>query len=355
MSDAKPQRAGWGLGNVYSRRGRWYLRYSINGRQVREGIKIPVGADAAASEIKARQFLKRRQEEIAKGTFVPKQNRLMLDETLDAFLANSRLSGRRRVEGTASVLRHVRAFFKGYRAFEVTEEKLDAYVLHRQREDAAPASITRELAHLRAALKLAARRKQLASVPYFPTLKFDNRRTGFIEPQQFEALRAELPDELRDFATFLYLSAWRPKEVKTLTWGDVFLGQGEIRLRSENSKTHQLRTLPLFGELREVVEHRAAARRLDVPWVFARANGKPIGQISETWKAAAQRAGLGPMVAYACRYSGVRNLVRAGVPERVAMDWSGHKTRSVFDRYNVTSGEDLANAAELLNAYVSGQ
>ncbi len=88
----------------------------------------------------------------------------------------------------------------------------------------------------------------------------------------------------------------------------------------------------------------------DCPYVCHR-NGKPFYELLHGWYAACERVGITGKTFHDLRRTAVRNLVRAGVPETVAMRISGHKTRSVFDRYNVTSEEDLQQAANRLNQY----
>ena len=87
------------------------------------------------------------------------------------------------------------------------------------------------------------------------------------------------------------------------------------------------------------------------PWVV-HLKGQQVVSFDHGWTALMKRLSMPGVLFHDLRRTGLRNLVRAGVPETVAMKISGHKTRSVFDRYNITSEEDLKEAATRLDAYI---
>lgn len=66
--------------------------------------------------------------------------------------------------------------------------------------------------------------------------------------------------------------------------------------------------------------------------------------------AAAQEAGVNGKIPHDFRRTAVKNMVRAGIPERVALQLSGQKMRSIFARYHIVSDGDLKEAARKLDA-----
>jgi integrase len=87
-----------------------------------------------------------------------------------------------------------------------------------------------------------------------------------------------------------------------------------------------------------------------LPHLSGRHAGHPVADLRKTWGRACRKAGRPGILFHDLRRSAVRGLVAAGVSERVAMTITGHKTRSVFDRYNIVSEADLQQAAQKLAA-----
>jgi integrase len=180
-----------------------------------------------------------------------------------------------------------------------------------------------------------------------------------ISRRQMELLqlpRHLVAEPLRPAATFAYITGWRiDSEVLPLEWRQVDFGAGEVRLDPGKTKNGEGRTFPMTRDLREMLEQQRAItenlqRQLKIvcPRVFHR-SGRPIKSFRVAFRSACAEAGCPGRVLHDFRRTAVRNLVRAGIPERVAMQMTGHKTRSVFERYNIVSAGDLREAARRLD------
>ena len=217
--------------------------------------------------------------------------------------------------------------------------------------------INRELTVLKRSFNLGIQSGKLIVKPHVPLLKENNVRTGFFEREDFETVRRHMPEVLRPLITFFYVTGWRLSEVLTLKWHQVDFEAERVYLEAGTTKNDEARLFPFTDDLRDALgtqrQYTDEVQRCQdriCPWVFHR-EGKRVRSIRKAWAAACRRTGVPGRIIHDFRRTAVRNLVRAGVSESVAMKMTGHKTRAVFERYNIVSESDLEQAAERLNRF----
>ena len=116
-------------------------------------------------------------------------------------------------------------------------------------------------------------------------------------------------------------------------------------------------TVRVAGPSHETVPRRGAALNPPTFGVGATAAcfvgmASPCSAWRHALHDACRKAGVPHRLLHDCRRTAARNLIRAGVPERIAMLLTGHKTRAVFDRYNIVNERELLSAGERLAAYL---
>lgn len=231
-------------------------------------------------------------------------------------------------------------------------------IAHRQEQGASDGAINWELANLKRAFNLALRAEKITRKPYIPLLEENSTRQGFFEQAEYEAVLAKLPDHLRPVITFAYYTGWRIRsEVLSLTWQQVDFDSGTVRLDPGTTKNKEGRVIYMTRELRALLENQwqeHLAHYPDCPLVF-HDHGKQVFTFYKAWYKACWEAGLSGKIPHDFRRTAVRNMVRASIPERVAMQMSGHKTRSIFDRYHIVSDQDLREAARRLDTALTPQ
>ncbi len=192
-------------------------------------------------------------------------------------------------------------------------------------------------------------------------------RSGFFEHEDFLALRGVLPDYAKVAVTLAYHSGMRMGEVFSLEWKQVNLKEGKLYLKSQDTKTDTPRVLYLTGDLSRcliVWKQQCEKKWPNCPYICHR-GGIRLQSLKHSWRKACERVGLGQMVQvegtdrkiwkgkipHDLHRTAVCNMLRSGIPEKIAMTISGHKTRSVFDRYNIVNETDLAKAAQSMSEY----
>ena len=279
-----------------------------------------------------------------------------LGDLSDAYLQDYQVRQFRSQSTARGRTAHLAAFFgRAARAATLTTYQIRQYQLTRRAAGAATGTINRETSALHRMCTLAVHWGWLDTVPGFPDrLRENPPRQGFFEHPEYLAVRVRLPAPWQDILDLAYYSGWRKQEILGLTWEEIDMAGGVIRLSPARSKTLVGRILPISQPIAEALARRRARRDPDSPLVFHR-DGIPVRRWRTAWRTACQAAGVPTRFLHDCRRTAARNLIRANVPERVAMLLTGHKSRAIFDRYNIIHEQELLDAGDQLVEYLAQQ
>ncbi len=343
------------MGSIYKRGSVWWIQYYRHGKMYRETARTE-------KENEAKRLLKLREGEIAEGK-IPSIHfeKVRFNDLADDFVSDYRINEKKSLNRAERSVKQLKTFFDNFRVPEITTPIIQKYIEKRLAEKKVNATINRELSALKRILNLGARQTppKVDRVPYIPMLKENNVRKGFFEHGDFIALREALPEYLKGFVTFAYKSGWRVSEIENLKLSQVDLDNCIVRLESGETKNNEARTVYLDDELKEVfLNQKARQKELSKISIYVFPNEEGTDKIRDfrrSWASACTNAKIGKRLFHDFRRTAVRNMVRAGIPERVAMMISGHKTRSVFERYNIVSETDLMIASQKQEAYLQAQ
>jgi integrase len=252
--------------------------------------------------------------------------------------------------------RHLVEHLGQRRAAKLTRKDVEEY---RQKRFAEPTrrggppaagTIDREVALLKRCINYAVEcgtlvRNPIASVPL---LNEPNTRDMVLKGTMLGRILKAAPPAFAPVIEFDHETGLRKTEVRFLRWEQVDMTVGCVRLSSKETKTNQARIVYLTSRALEIL--RQVPRQLHSPYVFVNPDtGRPWSELNKMLRRSCDRAGLKGIWFHDLRRSFVTNARRAGVPESVVMKLSGHRTRSVFDRYNIVDEGDLKAAVEQID------
>jgi integrase len=328
------------------------MQYFAAGRRIRESTKCELQRDA-------QRVLQAKLVDLPRHTPHRHGHTAALPTVTELFAAIERdysLNGRKSLHHLRSLwTNHLAQFFGTIPASNLTSLMVLEYVNLRRTAGAANASINRELSALKRMYRLALKSQTIKIVPYIGMLEERNIRKGFVRDADYAALAHETQKIglwLRAMFELAYRYGWRKSELTGLRVSQLDFKERTIELNPGETKNDQARLVIMTEKVYTLLLDCCGGKNAS-DFVFTRMDGRPAGNFRRSWARATEAAGVAGLLFHDLRRTGVRNMRRAGIPEKVAMTISGHRTRAVFERYNIVDPADLKAAVARLEQYSS--
>ena len=246
------------------------------------------------------------------------------------------------------------------KADEVKPSMIEAYQQKRLSEVTCsgtcykPASINREVEVMKRIFNLAMREEMVTKNPCWKVTRLSekNTRDRVLSLDEFENLVETLPEHAADIVTVAYYIGMRAGEIFGLTWDRVNMKGGYINLTPQDTKTGEARHVYFNGRVRDILERIGKVRQISHRFVFTY-HGNPVKSIKYSLIKALKKTGIQNFRFHDLRHTYVSNARKAGVDRSVIMRLTGHKTLSMFTRYNTVDQADAKDAMQRLDSFFS--
>ncbi len=310
--------------------GKWYqIDYYVGGKRVREVLK-GVSTKRQAEEVERKRLTNstgpiefKRCENLARWFLghPDKESKKTLDRD------------RQRFE------KHLLPYFGYCKPHDINSSMVDDYKVHRQRQFAANATINRELALLKSIFRFALKKGKVSRVPPIDLLPEDNVRRRFITEEEFKRIKAFLSPNALPVVVIAYHTAMRLGEILGLRWKNVDLKRRVFQFETE--KTGRQRAVALHPEVIKLLE--SMPRGFGETSVF----NISIDRVERVWKRACQKAKVKDARIHDLRRTRATIWHKEeGLPQDVIMHMTGHRTDSMFRRYQIVSTEYVEKLAQ---------
>lgn len=341
--------------------GPWYIKYptrvdSTTGKAKYTSHKVGLSKKLAELAFGKKMLEWQKRKHLG----LEKKNEYKFGELVNWFLRLPKTNRARSIYKIKQHCKRLKETFGSIKAEEIKPSMIEAYQqkrlseITRQGTPYKPASINRELEVMKRIFNLAVREEMVTRNPCWKVTKLSekNARDRVLSQEEFENLVKELPLHAADIATVAYFTGMRAGEIFGLTWDRVNMKEGYINLTPQDTKTGEPRYVYFSGPVKDILERLGKVRQISHRFVFTY-HGNPVKSIKYSLTRALRKAGIQDFRFHDLRHTFVSNARKAKVDRTVIMKLTGHKTLSMFTRYNTVDQADAKEAMQQLESFFS--
>jgi integrase len=339
--------------------GPWYMQYPQEVDPLTGKVKYACEKVGFSKRRAERAFAKKMVEwEKRKHLGLEKRKEYLFRELVDWYLG---LPGVSRLKSIGKIRQHCESLkrtFGNAKANQIRPSDVEEYrekkllQTHYRGTNYRPASVNREIEVMKRIYNLAMRDERVEKNPCWKVTRLSekNARDRVLSEEELDALLKELPQHAADVVAVGYHTGMRAGEIFNLTWDRVNMKEGFLVLTQQDTKTEEARHVYFNGPVKEILERRRKVRHISDNHVFLYKD-KPLRSIKTALANALEEVEIKDFRFHDLRHTWTTNARKAGVDRTVIMKLTGHKTLSMFTRYNSVDEDDAKQALQLMEGY----